>query len=274
MGAVVSDRDCATDRLVGQLTASVVVPVRNDAVELRGLLECLAAQTHTPLEIIVVDNGSTDQTAALARRAGCEVVSEPREGIARAVHSGYDAARGDLIVRCDADSRPPPRWLASHVAAHVRAAAGTVAVTGPGWFSAPPVLRLLLTVGYLGAYITGAGAALGHVPLFGTTMSMRREWWLRVRGQASRSSRVHDDMDLSFLIAPHERVLYTFGVGVRMSTRALRGGAAASVRWRRAGATLMRAWGREWPWDRWRARIARTSLTFRRLCSQRVWVRR
>lgn len=224
-------------------SCSVVVPVRDDAMQLRGLLACLAAQSQRPLEVIVVDNAFDDATAAVALAAGCTVLFEPRQGIAPAAHRGYDAARGELILRCDADSRPPPGWVRAHARAHAHAKPGTAAVTGPGWFQGLPIVGALLTIAYVGAYVVSAGAALGHPPLFGTTMSLRREWWHRVRSDASRSPRVHDDMDLSFLIGSDERVVFSASVGVRMSLRSLRWGRPGFDRWRLRLGQLKRAVG-------------------------------
>lgn len=239
-------------------SCSVVVPVRDDAAQLRGLLACLAAQTEPPHEVIVVDNGSRDDTAAIAAAAGCRVIREGSPGIPAAAGTGYDAAHGELIVRCDADSRPGPAWIAAHRRAHTTARPGTVAVTGPGWFSlswpARP-LGPLLTLAYLGGYVLATGAALGHPPLFGTTMSMRRDWWATVRDDAARTADVHDDMDLSFRVRPAERVAFRWGVGVGMSARALRIGPAAAARWRRALRTLRRAWAHQPPWQRWGQRL-------------------
>lgn len=251
-------------------TCSVVVPVKDDAAELRGLLEALARQTVPPLEIIVVDNASTDESAQVATEAGCRVVSQPRPGIAAAAAAGYDAARGDLILRCDADSRPGPTWVAAHRAAHQARSCRrpapcrrhrsqprrrVVAVTGPARFRLPFPLDLLTSVLYLGGYVLATGAALGHVPLFGTTMSVRRSWWQDVRGSVSTSPGVHDDMDLSFRVRPHETVRYAPSVMVRMSPRALRWGRLADVRFSRAATTLRRAWAEQTPWDRWAARL-------------------
>ena len=73
------------------------------------LLAALAAQTRAPDEVIVVDNspGAADEaTAALARGAGARVVRETRRGVGAASAAGYDEARGTVIARLDADSRP------------------------------------------------------------------------------------------------------------------------------------------------------------------------
>lgn len=240
----------------GRLTCSVVVPVKDDAEHLRVLLSDLAKQTHAPVEVIVVDNGSADHSAEVARRAGCTVLHETKPGIAAAAATGYDAACGELIVRCDADSRLPPGWIASHRRAHGHAPDSLALVTGPAIFSMPRPFGALAAILYLGAYWLCAGAALGHLPAFGTTMSMRRAWWENVREDVSRSPEVHDDMDLSFRVGPHERVRLAWGTWVGMSARALRPGTAARVRGRRAARTLRRNWAAERPWQRWAARAA------------------
>ena len=237
------------------LTCSVVVPVRDDAVELRGLLAALARQQEAAPEIIVVDNGSSDGGAALARAAGCTVLTHPVPSIAAAAAAGYDAAAGDLIVRCDADSRPPPGWLRAHRLAHARAAPGTVLITGFGRFRLPAPLGEILSGLYVGAYLLSTATALGHFPAFGTTMSMRRRWWRQVREEASRSAEVHDDMDLSFRVRPGERVQVTCAVTVGMSPRALQPGRDPLLRGRRAVRTLRRNWRLERPWQRWAARL-------------------
>jgi glycosyltransferase involved in cell wall biosynthesis len=66
-------------------------------------------------EVIVVDNGSTDGSAAAAAAAGAEVISEPRRGYGRAYLTGIEHARGDYIVMADADGTYPVQELGSFV---------------------------------------------------------------------------------------------------------------------------------------------------------------
>lgn len=233
-----------------------MVPVRDDAVQLRGLLQALGRQTQQPLEIIVVDNRSRDESAEVARAAGCIVITEAKPGIAAAAAAGYDRARGELIVRCDADSRPAPGWIAAHERAHERGGPRAAIVTGPSTFLLPAPLGVLTAAVYLGLYMLAAGAALGHLPAFGTTMSMRRTWWQGVSDRVSRSDGVHDDMDLSFQVGPGDHVRLDWSVGVAMSPRALRLGREGWRRWVRALHTLRRNWRVQRPWERWAARLS------------------
>jgi glycosyltransferase involved in cell wall biosynthesis len=64
---------------------------------------------------IVVDNGSTDDSAAIAREHGALVVSEPRRGFGSAAHAGLLAASAPVVAFCDADASMDPADLASVV---------------------------------------------------------------------------------------------------------------------------------------------------------------
>jgi glycosyltransferase involved in cell wall biosynthesis len=88
------------------LSVSVVLPCLNEADSV-GLCveESLSTLRAAGLagEVIVVDNGSTDDSAEIARRAGARVVRERRPGYGSALRAGFRAARCDVIVMADAD---------------------------------------------------------------------------------------------------------------------------------------------------------------------------
>jgi len=88
------------------MVVSVVIPCLNEAetiaecvIRARQVLEEAGLQG----EVLVVDNGSTDGSGDLARKAGAEVVEEPRRGYGSAYLAGLAVARGDYIVMVDAD---------------------------------------------------------------------------------------------------------------------------------------------------------------------------
>jgi len=116
------------------MAVSVVVPARNAAQTLPSTLAALAAQSFAePYEIIVVDNGSSDATQALARAAGVVVVRGPGRGPGPARMAGVAAARHDILAFTDADCAPEPGWLTAGVTA---LRAGHVLVQG--WTGPPP----------------------------------------------------------------------------------------------------------------------------------------
>jgi glycosyltransferase involved in cell wall biosynthesis len=88
---------------------TVVIPAFNAERTLGRVLAALSAQEQRVDEVIVVDDGSTDETAAVATRHGAKVVSTDGEGFAGAARNrGWDEARGDVVVFLDSDAIPNP----------------------------------------------------------------------------------------------------------------------------------------------------------------------
>lgn len=199
---------------------SVVIPCRNDAEMLAVCLDSLARQSRQADEVIVVDNASTDDSAAVALARGATVVQELRIGIARATATGFDAASGEILARLDADSIPPVDWL-EHVEAMLDTAGGLAAVTGPGdFYGAGRITAWLGRVVYIGGYFAVVRLLLGHSPIFGSNFALDAAIWKRVRGLVHTTSRqVHDDLDLSYQIRPDMTVIYDRTLRVGISAR-------------------------------------------------------
>ncbi len=107
---------------------SVVIPAYNSAETLPLCLQALQAQRFSPsqYEIIVVDDGSTDDTAQAARHFGSAIVpvtviSQPNAGPAAARNRGAQAARGDVLLFTDADCVPFLDWVKCMAAAFTQA---------------------------------------------------------------------------------------------------------------------------------------------------------
>jgi glycosyltransferase involved in cell wall biosynthesis len=93
--------------------ASVIVPVFNGAATLGGCLRALAQQTvpRASYEVIVVDDGSSDDSAAIAARYRAMVLRQAHAGAAAARNRGAAAARGEILLFTDADCEPQPDWI-------------------------------------------------------------------------------------------------------------------------------------------------------------------
>jgi glycosyltransferase involved in cell wall biosynthesis len=118
--------------LPAMIAADVVLPCLNEQDALLGVLRRLPAG----LRPIVVDNGSTDDTARVAAAAGAEVVAEPKRGYGAAVHAGLLAATAEYVCVLDADGSMPPELLPTMLeavaAGEVQLAAGRRRPVGAG----------------------------------------------------------------------------------------------------------------------------------------------
>jgi glycosyltransferase involved in cell wall biosynthesis len=104
---------------------SVIIPAYNAAGFLAEALMSVAAQNYTPLEVIVVDDGSADSTAAVARAfsSSVQLIEQPHAGAGAARNTGVAAAHGDFLAFLDADDLWLPGSLALRLDALQRHAA-------------------------------------------------------------------------------------------------------------------------------------------------------
>jgi GT2 family glycosyltransferase len=117
---------------------SFVIPVLNDAGNLARCLRAIQAQAGAlPIEIIVVDNGSTDGSAQLARMRGAAVLQIPGVRVSALRNEGMRAARAPWVALIDADNEIAPGWLAT-AAAVVGRPAEAMAAIGRDYSSAVP----------------------------------------------------------------------------------------------------------------------------------------
>lgn len=248
--------------LTRPLRITVVVPARDEEERLPACLASVARQTRPADEVVVVDNASSDGTARVAAAAGVRVLHEPVPGIWPAAAAGYDAATGDVIARCDADSVLPPDWLA-RVEELLAADPACAAVTGPGRFRGlGPVAGAVTDALYMRAYFRLGRLALGGPPLFGSAFAVRADHWRAARDGVHRHDDVHDDLDLTFHLPPGS-VRYDEGLAVSISARPLR---SASGMWRRLGRgwrSVVLHWPERGPWRPAQARVDRRVAALR-----------
>ena len=96
---------------------SIVVLTKNRAESLRRTLDALAGLTYSNYETIVVNNGSTDGTAAVIANYSVNPIFCPEPNISVCRQRGIEAAKGEIIAMCDDDCVPAQDWLNHLVAA-------------------------------------------------------------------------------------------------------------------------------------------------------------
>lgn len=238
---------------------SVIVPARDEAATLGAVLEAVRADVPagTGLELIVVDDGSRDDTGAVAAAAGARVIRRDADGgnPAAARNLGAGAATGDPLVFLDADCTPAPGWLPALLAAH---AAGADVVGGS--LDLPPGLAPSARCDYYASsYHLHPGRREGPVPNHSpANVSVRRELFRQTSGftEAVPVADGHEELawqaeaarlGATIRFVPAARVLHRNRPGYRnLLRRSYRWGYSALEAKATAGAARA-AWAYRWP---------------------------
>ncbi|MEV8267268.1 glycosyltransferase family 2 protein [Microbacterium sp. NPDC076911] len=233
-------------------TVSVVIPVKDDSVELARCLRALKRQTRAIDELIVVDNGSCDSSARVALEAGATVLACAEPGIPAASARGYDHSSGDFILRLDADCVPSRFWVESICEAFARRPDVAVFTGGARFVDGPKALRGPIAAVYLVSYFATTLPALGHLPVFGSNLAMRREVWRAARSSVHRHDpHVHDDLDLAFHIGERHRIRYLADASMGMSMRPFNSARSFALRMYRGFRTVLIHWPADFAPVRW-----------------------
>lgn len=184
---------------------SVIVPCFNQAGFLSEAIESALGQTHEALEVVVVDDGSTDDTGAVAARyPSVSYVWQENRGLAAARNAGMAVSRGSYLVFLDSDDRLLPHALEAGLACH-RAHEGFAFVFGTyryidarGRHLSPPVRRTPTPDPY------AALLRKNHIGMHATVMYRRDA--LERAGGFNPSLRAGEDYDLYLRIARREGI--------------------------------------------------------------------
>ena len=160
-------------------SCSIIVPTRNRRASLRETLATLAdldVPVDWPVELIVVDNGSTDDSLEVAARglvggADARVLVELKPGVSRARNRGARAATGDVLLFLDDDMRPPTAWLKGLVSP---IAAGEAAATVSQFRAGAGRYRAWMTDEEHGMFVTEHSVESEHPFLVGGSMAISR----------------------------------------------------------------------------------------------------
>jgi glycosyltransferase involved in cell wall biosynthesis len=177
------------------LTVSVVIPVYNEADRIAACLEAIRKQTVRPLEVIVVDNNSSDDTVAIAKSYPfAKVITARRQGVVHARNRGFNAARGDIIGRIDADTRLPADWIDAVTKLFVDSRLD--AVSGAMTYHDLPLAKVCAAID-LHLRRRVAKRMGDEVFLQGANMALRRNAWQEIRSHLCLRGGLHEDFDLA-----------------------------------------------------------------------------
>jgi glycosyltransferase involved in cell wall biosynthesis len=208
---------------------SFVVPAYNEETYLPACLESILAQTRElgdAVEIIVVNNASTDRTREVALGyPGVRVVDEPRKGLTFARQAGFAASTGDLIANVDSDSRLTPGWVGI-VLKSFSADPKMVALSGPFvYYDLTPQQRVSVQVFYAIAflvyafnrYVLRAGSMVQ-----GGNFVLRRDALEKIGGFNTAIAFYGEDTDIARRMNQVGTVKFTFDLKMFSSARRLK----------------------------------------------------
>jgi glycosyltransferase involved in cell wall biosynthesis len=205
-----------------KLSVSIVIPAYNEEAHLKACLDAIAVQTVKPFEVIVVDNNSTDNTAAIARLYPfVRLVFEPRRGLAYARNAGFNAARGEIIGRIDVDSLLTSDWVAQ--VQRIFNDGSVDAVSGSLGFHDAPYNSLFERIDlFFRSYMARNLERAGQQFLYGGNMAVRRALWEAIKDQLCDEREMHEDMDLAAHLADSQfKVIFIKELRAAVSVRRL-----------------------------------------------------
>lgn len=173
---------------------SVVVCSYNGAKTIRDTLEGLLRLEYPEYEVIVIDDGSTDGTAAIAREYGFHLISTENRGLSNARNTGMQVAKGEIVAYIDDDAYPDRHWL-TYLASvfchtdHVGVGGPNLAPPGDG-----PIADCVANApgGPVHVLITDREAE--HIP--GCNMAFRKATLQSIGGFDPRFRTAGDDVDV------------------------------------------------------------------------------
>jgi len=173
---------------------SVVVCSYNGARTIRETLEGLTRLAYPRYEVIVIDDGSTDATAAIASEYDVRLIRTRNRGLSHARNLGLRAAHGEIVAYIDDDAWPDPYWLTYLAAAFARTT--HAAIGGP---NIPPpgdgeIAACVANApgGPIHVLVTDADAE--HIP--GCNMAFRRSALESIGGFDTQFRKAGDDVDV------------------------------------------------------------------------------
>jgi O-antigen biosynthesis protein len=184
---------------------SVVVCSHNGARHIGECLAGIAALRYPRFETILVDDGSTDATAAIASEFDVRVISTANDGLSAARNVGLHAAGGEIVAYLDDDAYPDPEWL--HFLATAFRSTSHAAVGGP---NLPPG-----SDGDVAACVANAPGGPVHVLLSdseaehlpGCNMAFRRADLLAIGGFDEQFTVAGDDVDICWRLTDADKTL-------------------------------------------------------------------
>lgn len=177
---------------------SVVVCSYNGARTIRDCLEGLSKLDYPDYEVIVVNDGSTDNTADIAQKYPFKLISTPNSGLSSARNRGLAAATGEIVAYTDDDARPDPHWLQYLAATFLKTTHAGIGGPNIAPLDDGEIAECVANAPGGPIHVLISDTEAEHIP--GCNMAFRREALLAVGGFDAQYRTAGDDVDLCWRI--------------------------------------------------------------------------
>lgn len=200
------------------MKVSVVIPVYNEEKYIKNCLNSLVKQVEKPDEIIVVDNNSTDKTIEIAKKyKNIKIIKETIQGMTPARNSGFNQAKYEIIIKCDADSVLPVDWI-KNIKNDFAQNPDAVAVSMPIKLNDICLIRHSVIPFYIYMFIPMV--MTGFYYLIGPGYAIKKSIWNKIKNEICLDDKeVHEDIDISFHLKKHGKNFHDRKNAVSSSAR-------------------------------------------------------
>ena len=205
-----------------ELTISLIIPAYNEEKYIGECLKYAILNSKGKfLEIIVIDNASSDKTAEIASSyAGVRVVREDRKGVTRARQRGYLEAHGDILAYIDADTRMPEGWVET-VVSEFSKNKNLVCLSGPNSYYDISNLNNLCVKVFWQIFAMPVYYAVGYMVL-GANFAIKKDTLDQMDGFDTSIEFYGDDTDIARKASKYGKVKFKSSFTIETSGRRLK----------------------------------------------------
>lgn len=202
------------------MKTSVIISVLNEEKYIEKCLTCLTNQTEKADEIIVVDNNCTDKTITIVKKyKNIKIIKEEIQGMTSARNTGFNIAKGDILIKCDADTEFPPD-LIKEIKSSFTNNPKCVGLTTPVYFG-DIMIKKMSWLYYV--YLFIPMLIIGDYPLNGSGYAVTKKVWDKVKNVICLDdTKVHEDIDLSFHIKKYGKIFLLKKYPIKASARRIK----------------------------------------------------
>lgn len=202
------------------LLVSVVIPAFNEEDNIVNCIQSIKKQTYKgKIEIILADNGSTDNTSYLALKEGIKVIKEIRPGVCYARQAGTEIALGKIIVSTDADTTHNKDWI-NNIINKFKEDEEIVAISGPFIIIDGPWWKKIMNM-FFKYTVKLSDLFFNKITLYGSNTAFKKSAW---KEYDVRMNAGGDEIALARQLGKEGKLVFLYNNYVYTSGRRLKEG--------------------------------------------------